>query len=129
MREFDFDTIMYPVNFACHYNSNFETNVLIEAKKQNMGIIAIKAMARQRLQKKEDRQRYPKCWYEPIDEPDFALKSLSWSLAQGITVAIPPGEESLYKMAVELAPKCAPPTSSELLELEQAAAGLEPIFT
>ncbi|MHC4739848.1 MAG: aldo/keto reductase [Planctomycetota bacterium] len=129
MREFDFDTIMYPVNFACHYNSNFETNVLIEAKKQNMGIIAIKAMARQRRQKKEDRQRYPKCWYEAIDEPDFARKALSWSLAQGITIAIGPGEESLYKMAVELAPKCASPTSSELLELEQAAAGLEPIFT
>ncbi len=129
MREFEFDTIMYPVNFACHYNSNFETNVLIEAKKQNMGIIAIKAMARQRRQKKENRQRYPKCWYEPIDDPDFTRKSLSWSLAQGITVAIGPGEESLYKMAVELAPKCAPPTGSELLELEQSAAGLEPIFT
>ena len=46
MREFDFDTILYPVNFACHFRNEFDTEVLAEAKKRDMGILAIKAMAR-----------------------------------------------------------------------------------
>lgn len=128
MREFDFDTIMYPINFVCHYQSNFETSVLAQAKKRDMGIIAIKVMAKQRRQKEEGRDLYPKCWYQPIDDRVLARKALSWSLAQGITVAIPPAEESLYRMALELAPGCRPPTSDELSELGQIATECVAIF-
>jgi len=128
MQEFDFDTIMYPVNFVCHYNSNFETDVLAEAKKRNMGIIAIKATAKQRRQKDGNQRQYPKCWYEPIDTPHLVRKALSWSLAQGITVAIPPGDESLYKMAVKLAPSCKPPSSREIAELKEEATQCGAIF-
>ncbi len=128
MRQFDFDTIMYPVNFVCHYNGNFESDVLAEAKKRNMGIIAIKALARQCWQKKDQQKRYPKCWYEPIDDPELARKALSWSFAQGINVVVPPGEQSLYKMAVEFAPHCQPLTGSDLSQLQQIAARFTPIF-
>ena len=74
MREFDFDTTMYPINFVCHYNSNFEPAVIAEAKKREMGIIALKAMAKQRWQ---GPRRYKKTWYEPIDERELAHKALS----------------------------------------------------
>lgn len=128
MREFDFDTVMYPISFVLHYTSGFETEVLAEAKRKNMGIIALKAMAKQRWQGQKD-QRWPKCWYEPISEHELARKSLSWTLAQGVSTAVPPGEESLYRLAVELGPGCSEPTSIELSELEQIAAGCEPIFS
>ncbi|MHC4719207.1 MAG: aldo/keto reductase [Planctomycetota bacterium] len=128
MREFDFDTIMYPVSFVCHYNSGFEVEVLAEAKKRNMGIIGIKAMAKQRWQGQKD-ERWPKCWYEPISEHELARKSLSWTLAQGAAVAIPPGEEKLWRLAVEVAPDCKKPTRDELSELEQIATACEPIFS
>ena len=91
MREFDFDTAMYPINFVCHYNSNFEAAVIAEAKKREMGIIALKAMAKQRWQ---GPRRYKKTWYEPIDERELARKALSWTLSQGVTAAIPPGKKS-----------------------------------
>jgi aryl-alcohol dehydrogenase-like predicted oxidoreductase len=129
MREFDFDTVMYPINFVCHYNSGFEVEVLAEAKKRNMGIIAIKAMTKQRWQDEKEQNRYPKCWYEPIDEPELARKALSWTLSQGVTVAIPPGEEKLWRMAVELGPTCKAPNSNELSELEQIASRCEALFS
>jgi aryl-alcohol dehydrogenase-like predicted oxidoreductase len=128
MREFDFDTIMYPVSFVCHYNSGFEVEVLAEAKRRNMGIIGIKALAKQRWQGKED-ERWPKCWYEPISERELARKSLSWTLAQGVATAVPPGEESLYRLAVALAPDCQKPTVDELSELEQIASKCKAIFS
>ncbi len=128
MREFDFDTIMYPISFVCHYNSNFETAVLAEAKKQNMGIIAIKALAKQKLQNKSDRKHCPKCWYEPTADPKLAKIALSWAFDQGITVAIPPGEQSLYELAVELAPQTNPPTANQLAKLKKIASNCQPIF-
>jgi aryl-alcohol dehydrogenase-like predicted oxidoreductase len=126
MREFEFDTAMYPVNFVCHYRSGFETEVLAEARGRGMGIIALKAMARQRWQ---GPKRYEKCWYEPVDERELARKALSWTLAQGVSVAIPPGEEALWRMAVELGPECGEPTGVELAELEEIASRSEAIFS
>jgi aryl-alcohol dehydrogenase-like predicted oxidoreductase len=128
MREFDFDTAMYPISFVLHYTSGFETEVLAEAGRRGMGVIALKAMARQRWQGDRD-QRWPKCWYEPISERGLARKSLSWTLAQGVSTAVPPGEESLYRLAVELGPDCRKPTRDELSELERIAAACEPIFS
>ena len=127
MREFDFDTVMYPVNFACHFNMGFETEVLAEAKKRGMGIIALKALAKQRWQS-NDRRGYKKCWYEPVDERELARKALSWTLSQGVHVAIPPGEESLWRLGAELGPVCKAPTEQEILELRVAASGCKALF-
>jgi len=127
MREFDFDTIMYPVSFVTHYTSNFEGDVLAEAKKRKMGIIGIKALAKQRWQGEKDK-RWPKCWYEPITERELARKSLSWTLSQGVSTAVPPGEEELYRLAVELAPNCEPPSGDELSELKDIAGKCEAVF-
>ncbi|MHC4158934.1 MAG: aldo/keto reductase [Planctomycetota bacterium] len=127
MREFDFDTVMYPINFACHYNSGFEAEVLAEAKKRKMGIIAIKAMAKQRWQGEKD-ERYRKCWYEPIGGRELARRALSWTLSQGVSTSVPPGEESLYRLAVEIASSCQKPTQDELSELKEIASKCVAVF-
>ena len=128
MREFDFDTMMYPINFVCHYRSDFDRQVLAEARKRNIGIIAIKALAKQRWERPSDRKACPKCWYEPITDPQLSRLALSWTLAQGITTTLPPGEESLYHLVVKLAPECKPPSADEISQLNKAAAGFEPLF-
>ena len=130
MREFDFDTILYPVNFCTHFHSKFEQEVLAEAKKRNMGILALKAMAKQKWQNEQSpqRQAYQKCWYEPIDDPELARLALSWTLSQGITAAVSPGEEKLFRMALELAPACKKITAGEITQLESIAKSLQPIL-
>jgi aryl-alcohol dehydrogenase-like predicted oxidoreductase len=125
MREFDFDTAMYPINFACHYKHDFDTEVLVEVKKRDMGIIALKAMAKQRWQ---GPKRYKKTWYEPVDERELARKALSWTLSQGAAVAIPPGEESLWRMAVELGPACKELTSEDVSQLKDLAGKCVAVF-
>lgn len=126
MREFDFDTAMYPISFVPHYKHDFDTEVLAEARKRKMGVIALKALAKQRWQ---GPKRYPKTWYEPVDDRELALKALGWTLSQeGVSVAIPPGEESLWRLAVELAPICKPPTAEEISQLKDIANGCVAIF-
>ena len=130
MREFDFDTILYPVNFCTSFESQFEQEVLAEAKKRGMGVLALKAMAKQLWQEEgADRKKWSKCWYEPIRDKELARMALGWSLSQGATAALPPGDERLFRMAMELGPKCREITAAETGQLEKIATGLEPILS
>jgi predicted aldo/keto reductase-like oxidoreductase len=128
MKEFEFDTIMFPVNFCTHFNSGLETEVLALAKKQNMGIIGIKAIAKQKRRKSDIGVSYPKCWYEPFDDYQIVEPALSWALEQDISLTIPPGEESLFRLCLELAPHCRKLTESQLKNLEAISSAVEPIF-
>ncbi len=129
MQAFDFDTMMYPVNFCTHCRSKFEEPAIKEARRRNMGIIAIKAMALQKWQTETGkRQQYSKCWYEPIDEPKLARMALSWTLSQDIAAALPPGEERLFNLALSIAGDCKKLTNDEWMELENIAQRLQPIF-
>ncbi len=128
MREFDFDTIMYPINFVCHFADGFEVEVLAEANRRHMGIICIKSLARHRWQDGADRTAYPNCWYEPIDDPELARLALGWSLARGVTTLIPPGDPKLSRLAISLAGVARAPGDAELDRLKQVALTTEPIF-
>jgi len=128
LREFDFDTIMFPINFCLHFRKKYEVAVLEEARNRGLGIIALKALARQKWQDREQRKSYPRCWYEPVTDREFGALALSWTLAQGITAALPPGDERLFRLALEVAGGCRPPDETGLARLQAGADGLEPIF-
>jgi aryl-alcohol dehydrogenase-like predicted oxidoreductase len=128
MKEFDFDTILYPINFCTHYKGKFDQKVVAEAKKRKMGILALKAMALQRLQNKERKKQYPKCWYEPIAEQELARKALAWTLEQGVSAMVPPGEEKLFRIAMNLGPQLVKIDKNYDNELESLSAKLNPLF-
>jgi len=129
MNEFDFDTIMFPVNFRTHFSCNLESEVLAIAKKRNMGIIGIKAIAGQKCSQGAMSVSYPKCWYEPIDDPDTAELALNWALQQDISLTLPPGDESLFKLCLSLAQSCKKLTELEIEQLKKIASAAEPLFT
>ncbi|MFO7979619.1 MAG: aldo/keto reductase [Candidatus Aminicenantes bacterium] len=129
MRNFDFDTILYPVNFCCHFQGNFDQEVLKEAKNKKMGILAIKSLAKQRWGEKANREQYPKCWYEPVTDPYLGQKALNWTLSQGVTAAVPPSNENLFKLASILGPHVRNIDLAETEELKELSKSLMPIFS
>ncbi len=128
MNEYDFDTVMCPVNYTIHHKSGLDIEILKEAKKRQMGIIALKALARRKLATGESRGNYQKCWYEPIDEPEIAKLALSWTLSQGADVAVSPGEESLFRMALKFYKDCGKLSDQELDRLKSHLSNDEAIF-
>jgi aryl-alcohol dehydrogenase-like predicted oxidoreductase len=129
MNEFDFDTIMFPVNFRTHFNCNLESEVLASAKKRNMGVIGIKAIAGHKCSQGTMSASHPKCWYEPIDDAAIAELALNWALQQDISVTLPPGDENLFKLCLKLAPSCKKLTESQIEQLKKIASEAEAIFT
>ncbi len=128
MNEYDFDTVMCPVNYTVHHKTGLDIEILREAKKRGMGIIALKALARRRRGPEESRGDYQKCWYEPLDNPEIAKLALSWTLSQGADVAVSPGEESLFRMALKFYKDCGNLSDQELDKLKTYLANDEPIF-
>ncbi len=129
MERFDFDTILFPFNYATWYNGNFGPQVLAMAKQKNMGILALKAMAKGPWEQGADRSKYPKCWYEPlVTAPDIEM-GLRFTLSHPITSAVPPGEEELFRMALSLSGKIKPLKRSELETIKEKALKGTPLFS
>jgi predicted aldo/keto reductase-like oxidoreductase len=129
MEKFAFDTILFPINFACFLKAGFGPQVVARAKERKMGILALKALARQRWPEESMRKEWPKCWYQPILDPEEAKLSFRFTLSQPITAAVPPGDARLFKRALELAHEFKPLTTEEESRLRNLASGLSPIFS
>ncbi len=129
MEGFDFDTIMFPFNLTSWHAGNFGPQVLDMALRKNMGIIALKAMAKGRWPQGSDRTRYPKAWYEPLTTDEQILKGLRFTLSHPITTAIPPGEEELFMAALRLIDQFEPLTREEAEHIRQLASTWDPLFS
>jgi aryl-alcohol dehydrogenase-like predicted oxidoreductase len=127
MDRFDFDTILFPFNFATWYAGNFGPQVMEMAKEKEMGILALKSMASRRWEKDEERTN-SKTWYKPLLNQEEANKGLRFTLSHPVTSAIPPGHEDLFSMALRLAVDFKPMDKGEIIEIKQWAMKTTPIF-
>lgn len=126
MDGFDFDTILFPINFATWHAGNFGPQVLARAQDKGMGILALKAMARQPWPRGAD--RIAKCWYQPLTDPEEALMGLRFTLSHPVTAAIPPGNENLFRMALDLGLRFEPLSEAEVLEVKETGMETTPLF-
>jgi aryl-alcohol dehydrogenase-like predicted oxidoreductase len=128
MKGFDFDTILFPFNYAAWYNGNFGPQVMEEAQKRGMGILALKAMAWRRWEEDEERN-IDKTWYKPHTDKEQARAGLRFTLSHPVTAAIPPGHEDLFSMALGLASEFKPMVDSEIAAIKEKAMKTDPIFS
>ncbi len=127
MDQYDFDTILFPFNYATWHAGNFGPQVLARAREKRMGILALKALAKGPWEKGATR-KYAKCWYEPFDQPEDAMMGLRFTLSHPITAAVPPGDENIFKMAMGLAASFTPLKEEETEAIKQRGLAATPIF-
>lgn len=127
MDKFDFDSVLFPINFAAWNVSDFGPAITAHAEKRGIARLALKAMAHGKWPEGGER-RYSKTWYEPLDVPRQAELALRWTLSQPITAALPPGEWDLFQMAVGVASGFTPISEEETAELMTYAPSAPTIF-
>ncbi len=122
-----FASILFPLNYTVMEQANFGPAVLDAANKRGMGLLALKAIARTKVE--YENRPYDKCWYTPEDRPEVAHLMLRYTLnLPGVAAALPPGNPGLYRMAVGFADEVGPLSDGELATLKDAVAGAEPLF-
>jgi predicted aldo/keto reductase-like oxidoreductase len=124
---FAFDTILFPVNYATWHAGGFGPQVLAKAKEKGMGILCLKAMAKGPWPEGATK-RYAKCWYEPLDTPEDAAMGLRFTLSHPVTAAIPPGDETLFAMALKLAAGFQPLSAAEVDAIKKRGLAASPLF-
>lgn len=124
---FDFDSVLFPVNWVNYFQANFGPEVVARAEEKGAARLALKAMARSKLAEGDDRP-YPKCWYAPIDDPELASLAIRFSLSQPITAAVPPGDARLFQIALDIAENFTPITDDEVAVLKEKAKENTPLF-
>ncbi|MFC1569080.1 aldo/keto reductase [bacterium] len=124
---YHFDSILFPINYVCWFQGKFGPTVISKAQEQGLGILALKAFARSAIPEGAP-QPYEKCWYIPEEDPEIQNLAMRFTISQGVTAAIPPGEWKFFQKAVDTARTFSPLTEDEMNQLQSASDGLNPIF-
>ncbi len=97
---FAFDSVLFPINFACWNDGDFGPKLCAKAVEKGAGILALKALAKRPL-KEGEVKKWAKSWYAPIDTLDEAVPALAFTLSQPVTAALPPGHIELFRLACD----------------------------
>jgi aryl-alcohol dehydrogenase-like predicted oxidoreductase len=126
---YNFDTVLFPVNWVLFSQANFGPQILKRAQEKQMGILALKGMAKSTWAAgQRENHPEPKCWYQPAAFPEEASLGLRWTLGHPITAAIPPGDERYFRLAMDVAQNYKPLEPHEEQALLSGGKGVEPIF-
>jgi aryl-alcohol dehydrogenase-like predicted oxidoreductase len=129
MDRYQFDTILFPLNWVLFTQAGFGPQILKKAQEKNVGILCLKSMAKTVWPAAEkENHPQPKCWYQPAAFPNEASLGLRWTLSHPITAAIPPGDERYFRLAMDVAQSYKPLAAAEEKTLLAGGPGTEPIF-
>ncbi len=121
---FPFDSVLFPVNFACWTVGHFGPRVIEQARASGTAILALKALAKRPLSK-EEVNRWPKCWYAPYETPTEIKAALAFTLSKPITAALTPGHAALFRLACDAEQELA---TDEKSPPPATLIGSEPLF-
>ncbi len=106
LERYDFDTVLFPFNWSLVMAYGNGLRLLEEARRRNMGVLAMKAFIERAWDSREEREssRFPKSWCKPIDPEDtaFLLAAMRFTLSLGPDVLVPPGNFASFSAAAAL---------------------------
>lgn len=129
LNRFDFDSLLFTLNFAMWSNENYRrdaSRLMKVAQERDIGTMVIKTWARGPWA--EQKPRYH-TWYEPFADEEMIERALRFNLSQPVTAAISAGDARLLPMILDAAERFQPMDDAEQAALLATAGEYEPLFT
>ena len=134
---FDFDSILFPLNFTTWYQGGFGKDLLNKSIETNTTRLGLKPGASNALSldtinckpSKNVKRIRDKCWYAPLEDDEILKIAYKWALSQSVTSVLPPGEFDLWKKALEIVMDFKPINDEELKILKDYSENKLPLFT
>ena len=128
LREYKFDTVMYPVNFIEHYRHQFDPEVLTLAKQHGAAVIAIKPISAGNWNPGETRTR-GNWWYKVLENQPDITQAIRFSLSlDPVVTALPTSFVDLAEMSIVAGKAFRPATSADLGSMKALAEKYSPLF-
>jgi aryl-alcohol dehydrogenase-like predicted oxidoreductase len=127
---FPFESVLFPLNWATYLKKGFGQPTVAKAEEKGASILALKALARSMwpASMPPSERPYPKCWYQPLDDPERAAMALRFTLSLPAVSAITPGDIRLFRMAAGLTSSLKPISDAEISQMMHWDPDLQTIF-
>ena len=126
--QFEFDSVLYPINYVNYAQGHFGPRLVERAKEKGIARLALKALAYRKRDEGEEKL-CQKCWYQPLTDRERIRLALRFTLSEDITATIFPGDEELYRIVPEMAHDLEPMTLGEREDLLASTEGVTPIMS
>jgi len=102
LERFAFDSVLFPINWACWLRSGFGSRVTAKAQEKGIGVLALKVLAAHTLAQGAPRP-CRNCWYAPVETAEDASLALRFALSLPVTAAVSPADPDKLRLACDAA--------------------------
>ena len=128
LKQFKFDTVMFPVNFIEHYTHKFDPEVLSLCRQEGAAVLAIKAISAGSWKRGEARTRN-NYWYKALEDQREIELAIRFTLSlDPVVAALPTSFVDLAEKSIAAAVAYRPATDADLDTLRGLAEKYAPLF-
>lgn len=128
LRRFDFDTVLFPLNFVQYANPTYRANadeLIRVCRARDVGTMVIKSICKRPW---GERGKTFTTWYEPFADPVHIQQCVDFALSQDITGLCTVGDVSLLPLMLNACANYTALTPAEQDALIATATHYEPLF-
>jgi len=128
LRRFDFDSVLFPLNFVQFVNPEYRkyTEELISVcKARDVGTMVIKSITKGPWGEK---QHTATTWYEPFDQMDEIQRAVNFALSFDVTGLCTAGDTRILPLLLKACENFKPMSDAEREEIIHSGQHFEPLF-
>lgn len=126
---YDFDSVLFPINFVQHANSTYRKNteeLLQQCRVKDVGTMVIKSIAKGPWGEKT---KTHDTWYQPFSDADQIQQAVDFVLSQDVTGLCTAGDTKVLPLVLRACENFTALTKGEQEALMDTVAEFEPLFT
>lgn len=128
LRRFDFDSVLFPLNFVQMGNPEYRKNtdeLIATCRSKDVGTMVIKTITKGPWGEK---QKTATTWYEPFDEADEIQMAVNFALSHNVTGLCTAGDTRILPLVLKACENFSRLSNVELEEMIQSGRKFEPLF-
>jgi aryl-alcohol dehydrogenase-like predicted oxidoreductase len=129
LRRFDFDTVMFPLNFVQMANPEYRKyaeELIATCKVKDVGVMIIKSVTKGPWGEK---QHTATTWYEPFKKIDEIQKGINFALSYDVTGICTAADTRVLPLVIEACENFSRLSKDEMEEMIKSGKQYEPLFT
>jgi len=129
LRRFDFDSVLFPLNFVQMANPEYRKyaeELITTCNAKDVGTMIIKAITKAPW---GERPHTATTWYEPFDKMDEIQRALNFALSYDVTGFCTAGDTKILPMVLEACENFKRLNTAELEEVIRSGKEYEPLFS
>ena len=129
LRRFDFDSVLFPLNFVQAANPAYYANaqeLIRQCRAKDVGTMVIKSVTRGPWGEKEKTHT---TWYEPFTDMEHIQPAVNFALSHDVTGLCTPGDVRVLPLVLKACENYTPLSGEEQERLIDAGRAYQPLFS